>query len=229
MRLDYKEKDTIWLTNQYTLRKLIGILGIMLPVFLWLVIYLDTGHRAVLPSVSHYYFTRASGVFVLILGLMGIFLLVYKGHDPIDFYLSSIAGIAALFVIILPTDNLSPICCPGDPDKHTVTLLNENAARETIHFIAAAIFLLCLAIMSYFLFTRSNLPRHKRTREKKIKNILYRVCACIMVGAMLVVVAGIPSIGIINRDFYEAHHLTFWMEIAAVEMFGIAWLVKGKG
>jgi hypothetical protein len=228
LRLDYKTRNDIWLTNQYTLRTLIGILGVLLPVFLWIFLFIDAGSKEVLPSVSHYYYTRASSVFILILGLMGIFLLVYKGHDPIDFYISFIAGIAALLVILFPTDNLSAICCPGDPDKNAVTMLNKNPFRENFHFGAAGVFLCCLAVMAFFLFTRSNVAKAKRSKAKKAKNVLYRFCAIVMVLAMLVVLAGVEKIGIINRDFYEAKHLTFWMEVVAVEMFGIAWLVKGR-
>ena len=83
LKLNYKtEKDNIWLTSQDSLRKLIGISGIALPLLLLLVLWIDAGYTKPLFSISHYYFTRASGVFVIIVSLLAIFLLIYKGKEP---------------------------------------------------------------------------------------------------------------------------------------------------
>lgn len=88
-------------------------------------------------------------------------------------------------------------------------------------------FLSCLAYMSLFLFTRSNKPVKERGDNKKIRNRIYITCGLIMVLAILVVFVG-GFLGKIPEDIYNNNHLTFWMEIVAVEAFGFSWLVKGE-
>ena len=220
-----KEKDKIWLSEQKSLRKLVGVLGMLLPLLLYLFLYFASGHGRPLESVSHYYFTRSSVIFSVILSLLAIFLLLYKGKDPVDFVVSAAAGIFALCVLIFPTTNLAESCCDENA-AYAITFLKVNGdVRSTFHFISAGIFLACLAYMSIFLFTKSDKTVSERTREKKARNRIYRVCGVLMILAILVVVA--PA-SIIDPVFYKTNHLTFWMETLAVESFGFSWLVKGE-
>jgi hypothetical protein len=226
IKLDYRaHSNEIWLTQQDTLRKLIGVSGMLLPFLLWFFLYVDNGHETVLPSISHYYFTRVSGVFVIIVSLLAIFLLVYKGEDPIDFFLSSAAGVFALSLVLFPTGNLTETC-KDENFPYSVSILRASAFREKFHYLSAAIFLGCLAAMAGFLFTKSDKPPSKRGIMKKRRNRVFRVCAVVMALAMLTAFAG--YLRWIPEDFYDKHHLTYWMEAVAIEAFGISWLVKGE-
>ncbi len=224
LHLDYTNDNTIWLQKQDTLRKLVGISGMLLPVLLFVFLYVDSGFLNSLASLSHYYFTRVSSIFVIIVSLMAIFLIVYKGKDPIDFYLSFIAGIFALCVVLFPTDNLSAIC-NDENFPYAVSILRDNPARVSFHYLSAAIFLGCLAAMSLFLFTRSDKAPSRMGRMKKIRNSIYIFCGILMVLAMLVILAG--RFKLIDEDYYNQKHLTFWMEVIAIEAFGFSWLTKG--
>lgn len=226
LKLDYSDNnENIWLTEQKTLRKLIGFLGVLLPVLLFLVLLIDSGWHTPLYSISHYYFTRASGIFVIIVSLLGIFLLVYKGKEPIDFYISSTAGIFALALLLFPTNNISKIC--HDPDNlFSLTILNESSFRSGFHYVSAAIFLSCLAFMSIFLFTKSDKSPAQRGRPKRRRNRVYRTCGVIMIIAILVILANF--LGIISDEVFIKYHLTFWMEAIAVWSFGISWLTKAE-
>jgi formate hydrogenlyase subunit 3/multisubunit Na+/H+ antiporter MnhD subunit len=225
LHLDYAEKNTIWLSNQDTLRKLVGLLGVALPLLLYVFLYIDNGHAQPLYSISHYYLTRVGSIFVIIVSLMAIFLLIYKGMEAIDFYLSAAAGIFALTLILFPTDNITETCC--DPGmQYSVTHLHDSPFRVGLHYLSAAIFLFSLAMMSIFLFTRSNKTARQRTPEKRRRNRIYRTCGVIMLLAMLVIVAG--KLKWINPVYYSNHHFTFWMETIAIESFGVSWLIKGK-
>ncbi len=226
LNLDYSEKEKIGLTNQATLRKLVGILGVLLPILLFAGLYIDTGHHSPLPSISHYYFTRVNPVFVIVVSLMAIFLLIYKGKEPIDFFLSAAAGIFALCLVLFPTTNLEVACCDGTQETYAVAFLKVSKFRSLFHYISAAIFLLSLAGMSLFLFTRSDKPAAARTKNKKRRNLIYIACGVVMILSLLVVFAG--YLKIISPVFYDSHNLTFWMEAMAVESFGISWLVKGE-
>ncbi|WP_136666828.1 hypothetical protein [Flavobacterium sp. H122] len=224
LNVDFKEDDTLWLTNSITLRKLIGILGMALPLLLFLFLYIDNGMSNPLPSISHYYYTRVSSIFVSIMSILGIFLIVYKGKEPIDFFISSVAGFFAISVVCFPTSNLSGCCDPLKP--FSVMHLNVSPFRENFHYISAAIFLSCLTYMSLFLFTKSDKSPSNRGTKKTIRNRIYRVCGILMFVAILTIFAGFLKI--IPEDYYDEHNITFWMETLAVESFGFSWLIKGE-
>jgi hypothetical protein len=222
---DFSQKNELWLHSQDNLRKLVGILGMLLPLLLFVFLWVDMGYSRPLPSISHYYFTRVCGIFILIVGLLGFSLIVYKGWEKTDFLISFAAGIAALLLLLFPTDNLGTDC-NQDFSKAYVTILRTSSFRPGFHYACAAVFLGCLAYMSFFLFTKSDLPAGKRPARKVARNRVYRSCAVIMVIAMLVIVSGLA--GIIQEDWYTKHTVTFWMETAAVEAFGFSWMVKGR-
>ena len=226
LKLDFNvEKNNIWLTSQHSLRKLIGILGICLPIFIFLVLWIDAGYTSPLFSISHYYFTRASSVFVIIVSLLAIFLLIYKGKERVDFYFSSVAGLFALCLLIFPTDNISNKC--NDPNfLYSLTILPESKFRPVFHYISAAIFLSCLAYMSLFIFTKSDKSPELRGKNKRRRNRIFRTCGIIMVLALLVILAN--PLRIISNDTFVKYHLMFWMETISVESFGVAWLVKAE-
>lgn len=218
------KENNIWLTSSMTLRILVGALGMALPFLLYFFLLLDSSRTAPLESISHYYFTRVSGIFVAVISLMAVFLIIYKGPEPIDFILSTLAGICALVVVMFPTGNITNTC--SDPAYHySVTILKISSAREYVHYIAAGIFLASLAFMAIFIFTKTDKPKTTWSTPKKIRNLIYRVCGILMILAILVIFAG--ALGIIPEDTYNDHRLTYWMETVAVEGFGIAWFIKG--
>jgi formate hydrogenlyase subunit 3/multisubunit Na+/H+ antiporter MnhD subunit len=225
LRLDYNDGSEIWLSDQHTLRILIGILGMLLPLLVCAVLFVDTPWHSPLHSISHYYYTRAAGVFVIVISLLAIFLIIYKGKKPIDFWLSTVAGIFALCVVLFPTNNISA-GLPDQVNPYSVTLLKRSPFRETFHYVSAAIFLLSLAAMLAWVFTLSDKEKQQRGKEKRRRNRVYRVCALIMVLAVCVVFFG-GALKWIPGDVYESNAITFWMETVAVEFFGFAWMVKG--
>jgi hypothetical protein len=224
IRLDYASTGGLWLTRQSSLRKLVGILGMLMPVLLMGFLYLFSGHASPLDSISHYYYTRAGSVFTIIVSLLAIFLLIYKGEEPIDFILSSVAGVFALCVLLFPTTNISTVCCQLDK-PWSVTYLKDSSARVNFHFLSAALFLLSLAAMSFFLFTKSDKPVGERGTRKVLRNRIYRFCAVMMLAGVAVIAAN--ALGWISEEVFTRYHLTFWMETLAVEAFGFSWLVKG--
>jgi len=225
LHLDFEDETQLWLSKTASLRKFIGILGMALPFLLYGILYLHTGVEKPLESISHYYFTRVSGVFVSILSILGIFLIIYKGKEPVDFFVSLLAGVGILLVVFFPTSNLTTECCDINI-KHSVTHIETSSFRELLHYISAGVFLLCLAFMSIFLFTKSNKAPNNRTAQKIFRDRIYRVCGVIMCLAILIILAGF--LGWIDRAFYEDNKLTFWMETVAVESFGFSWLIKGE-
>jgi hypothetical protein len=223
---DYSTTGGLALKNQNTLRRLVGILGILLPLLVYLFLQLTSNFDLILPSISHYYFTRAASIFEIIVSLLAIFLLIYKGEKLVDYILSSVAGISALLMLIFPTSNLRGFNGTSKYDSIAVTFFHTSLFRPKFHYACAALFLLSLALMALFLFTKSSDSPSFRTRNKKIRNKIYRICGVAMLAALCVAFLGF--VNVIQPNFYDANNLTFWMEVVAVEAFGIAWMVKGE-
>ncbi|MFT3705953.1 MAG: hypothetical protein QM802_26540 [Agriterribacter sp.] len=221
---DYQSTGDIALQNQNTLRKMVGALGILLPLIVYLFLQITDDFDPVLPSISHYYFTRSSSFFEIIVSLLAVFLLIYKGEKFIDYILSSLAGLSALLMLIFPTSNLWGLM-QGKYDLVAVTCFKQSEFRPKFHYGCAAIFLICLALISLLLFTKSSQSPSHRTQRKKIRNWIYRGCAIIMFSALLVAFLGF--LGTIDEKYYDSHNMTFWMEVISVEAFGLSWMVKG--
>ena len=221
-----QDENDLLLTSSYTLRKAIGIMGMALPFLLFIFLYIFAGYTHPLDSISHYYFTRASGIFVAIISILAIFLIIYKGREPVDLIVSLIAGLAALLVVLFPTSNISDFCC-DTAKPFSVTIIEKNNFRVLFHYISAGIFLGCLSYMSIFIFTKSDKPITSRGARKINRNRIYRTCGITMIAAIFVMFIG-GYFKVIPPSIYDAHHITYWMETIAIEAFGFAWLVKGN-
>jgi F0F1-type ATP synthase assembly protein I len=214
------DKNQIWLTQQSTLRRVIGISGILLPLVLFVTIIFHAQYTKPLDSISAYYHTRAVSIYTLIIGLLGIFLIIYKGRNTkyqIDFHITSLAGTCAILALILPSNNITAEA-NTDLAQVVTSSLKDDKLRNTLHFVLSGIFLVCLAWISLFSFPKNN--NDKLINSKKLK-ALYKICGILMLVPLLVIILYAKA----NIDF-KINHTIYWMETVAVVIFGIAWLVK---
>ena len=221
-KIDFSKPEEIALTRQNTLRIVVGLLGIDLPVLLYLFLRLDTGYARPLESISHYYFTRVGGIFVIVVSLLAIFLMIYKGNNKLDFILSTLAGVCALLLVLFPTSNLD---LPPESRAVSVTKLKESDFRVGFHYVSAAIFLLSLAALSIFVFTQPDDPNHPGvlpTPQKRTRNVFFVGCGIVMVGALVIAFLQVFELEVFGES------TTFWMETVAVVSFGFSWLVKAQ-
>lgn len=182
------------------LRCFVGWLAILLPWIVALLLW------KIPPSISATYYTFEAGpVFMIILGLASGLLLYYDGYDKTDDILNTITGIFGFCICLFPTA------------PETLTLSRVGTFRvpvevsNWIHLIAAILFFVMLAYISCFQFTKTS---GNMTKQKKIRNIIYRVCAGGMLGAFLL---------LLLPDFYIK---TWLIETIALFFFGISWLTK---
>lgn len=191
------------------LRRAIGLIGSLLPIVLPLGYSITTGHWLLLPSVSSYYNTDMRNPFVGALCAVGVFLICYR-YQRWDDVFATLAGAFAIGVAFCP-----PV--PPNP---------SGLARTTgvLHVVFAASFLISMALMCWFLFTRSSVPPQERTATKNARNLIYRVCAILIV--LLTALAGASSLA--SQSFANAVHPLFWCEAVATFAFGFAWWVKGE-
>ena len=197
-----KESVTV---NTKRMRIMIGILGMLLP---WLVALITLSWPQ---SISiTYYSLFAVGTFMVVLGSAGILLINYKGYEKIDDITATIAGIFGILICLFPMTYLP------DPSIQTGVLHLRSDISNIFHCVSAFGFFATLAFMSFFLFTKTS---GEMTKQKKIKNIIYRVCGVGMLGSfILMLLQFIPG--------FNCYNLTWIVEAIALFFFGFSWIVK---
>ena len=188
------------------MRIMIGVLGMVLP---WLVALITLSWPE---SISiTYYSLFAVGTFMVVLGSAGILLINYKGYSLIDDITSTIAGVFGLFICLFPCSNIIE-----GQDINVGILHLPSFASNIIHTISAVIFFSTLAFMSFFLFTKSS---GELTKQKKIKNIIYRVCGIGMLASF--------SLFLLNLiPCFNCYNLVWIVEAISLFFFGLSWIVK---
>ncbi|MCA0396399.1 MAG: hypothetical protein LCH51_03285 [Bacteroidetes bacterium] len=222
LKIDFTKPDKIALENTKTLEITIGVLGMSLPLVLWLLILFQYGHPNPLLSISHYHFTRFGNLLDIIVSLLAIFLLIYKGEGDMAFYLSLIAGISAFGILLFPTDNL----CKANSNEYcwlSVTNLPNSCLRKNVHFLFAAVFLLSLAVMSIQCFTRTLDENNHFVKVPARQRYLHVTCGIVMIISCLLTFVLSKTL---PDKIYNSLHITFWGEVIALEAFGISWLAR---
>lgn len=223
-----KEQDNTLVFSYLGLRNLIGIAGMALPFALALFPKRTSDYYGFEPSISDYFYTSRGDILVVILSVLGVFLLAYKGYTKWERRLTYIAAIGALGVAFVPTRSKCDTC---DFSVHTQSGgVFGNLLGEGWHLAFAGTFLLCLAIISLKYFTRSNkstMHVEGKLTQKGKRNIVFKVCGWIMIGclAVLAIYFIINSISPVNLHGFP---IIFTFETIAVEAFGFAWLTKGE-
>ncbi len=206
------------------LRQWLGILGLALPVLVW--IFNGFTLKA---SISHFYYSSSSVFFTGFMLTFGIFLIFYPGRvdktDTIsDNWITTWGGIGAILTALIPTsfcaESKDPILITNELSNFcggeglTIQFVHNNSTLGTIHLVCAAVFLGLMGYMSFSRFTKGNTgPKMK---------LFYKFCA-IMVWLPLVIL-GIKFIFHKEWTPYDV----FILECVALGFFGFAWLVKGK-
>lgn len=92
------------------------------------------------------------------------------------------------------------------------------------HSLFAVAFFGLLAYMSICLFTLSD-PTKEKSKNKKRRNMIYRICGCIMILGLIGIIL---SVLVMSSDTRETTKIIFILETFMLEAFGISWLIKGK-
>lgn len=186
--------------NTKRLRCTIGWLGMILP---WLVVLLRWTFP---PSISSTYYTYEAGpVFMIILGSSSFLLFSYKGYDKSDDIINTFAGAFGLMICIFP--------CATSAYNMVGTFQLPVGISGIIHNVSAVGFFGCLAYNALFQFTKS-MSKEGMTRNKKVRNVIYRICGAGMIASFLL---------LLLPQFY----IQVWLvEAVALFFFGISWLTK---
>lgn len=218
------------LASYLTFRKGIGYLGMALPFVLGIGGFLlpEPGIRS---SISAYYHTPLGDVFVGTVFAIGVFLFAYKGYEPKDDHAGDFASFCAIGLALFYT-----VPDMGDPSRGIGPTLSPATADmieriiAAAHLVFAAGFFLTLAYFSICLFTKSV---GEKTRKKRQRNFVYRVCGYVMLLALALIalealVQYLELLSDATLRRIESLDPRFWLESLAVVAFGVSWSVKGE-
>ena len=200
------------------LRKWLGYLGMLLPIIV-LVLCIVFGEAAPLghlfpDSISAtYYFDSTITPFMIILGAAGILLMCYRGYTWVDDLINTLTGVFAWGICLFPCSNPEMYAAGMIPD-YVGTFQLPVVASGIIHNTCAVLFFVLLAYNCLFLFTKTS---GDMTRNKKIRNIIYRICGIGMVIALL---------AIVFVSVFSIYAGTWAVEAIALFFFGVAYLTK---
>ncbi len=191
--------------SHLTLRRVVGALGVLLPVLLAVGCPVLGSCTELQHSISAYYGTSMRNILVGVLFVIGWFLFAYKGYERKDDIAGDFACVFALGAALFPTTS-------------------GSTAIRTVHFLCAAALFLVLAYFSLCLFTKTK-KGVSSTPEKMNRNRIYVTSGVIML-------ACIASIALYHAFLKEtpvaAIKPVFWLESLALWAFGWSWFVKGE-
>ena len=196
-------------------RQLIGAIGLLMPLLLWLIAGLrpdGTPPWVLLSSISAYYYSGAVSVFAGMLVAMALFLFTYRGYaNPYYFRdrtAACIAGLAALLIALFPTEAPS--------ESHALAWWTPLTGA--IHLSAALVMFGSFVFFALWQFPISSVQKGEPLpRGKQVRNAIFRLCGVAIVASNLwAVYAGLHGMPI------------FWPETFALEFFAASWLLKGR-
>jgi len=197
------------------LRRLIGILGMALPLVCYLGGRLFAG-LPLGPSISSYYYTNAGDAFVGVLVGVAMFLATYRGYERLDDIVSTATGIMGLGIALFP-------CLNHAYEK--VGFFNLSVGLSNVmHSTSAGLFFLLLAVNSIFIFTMTD-DKARMTDNKKKRNVVYVVSGIVII--VCLVALGILQ-ALYSQEYLDGKTWVFFLETILLEAFGISWLVKGE-
>ncbi len=200
--------------SQQAHRRLIGILGLLLPLLLY--VFAGLRHTVGLPawtplnSISAYYYTGAVAIFVGVLFALALFLLTYPGYKGViaDRLLGLVGGTAAILVALFPTSAPDGLSAPTWWSPY----------MRTVHYLSAVVLFVAFILFAIWLFRKSNIPRRgDRPVEKRRRDDICLASGIIMIASVLWAASSMFT-----------HAPIFIPESIAIVAFAVSWLTKGE-
>lgn len=166
-------------------------------------------------SISATFFCNSNILMIGLLVAISVYFFSYKGYDIRDRICSIIEGISSLGIVCFPCNNIVDV-----PER--IGLFNlPNSISMKIHCTFAGILFITFGINLLFLFTLSSA---NPTKEKKVRNVIYRVCGIIIL--VFSVFQGVTST--MWKWYPNWYPNTLVNEFVMLLAFGIAYLVKSE-
>lgn len=211
------------LISYMLLRKLIGCLGITLPIILVIGAFFYNC-ETIQGSISDYYHTEMRNIFVGVLCAVALFMFAYKGYDRRDAIAGNLACVFALGVAFFPTSVDLTSVCTTDCAENCIHYANWI---KVVHYTSASLFFSVLIYFSLVLFCEPRNKKESLPQQKRRRNFVFRVCGYVMIFCVLFI-ALYHFVLMDNYPELKQLNLVFWFEVIALWAFGISWLTKGQ-
>lgn len=209
MRNNIEKNQYIWQ------RRVMGIMVLALAPLsvLFGLIGLDYNPNGWWYSISDTYYANSKMIMAFIISVSSFFFCTYAGYDWRDRVVNLMSGIGLLGLLLFPCHN-EGFAATGA----RVGLFNLPIELSgIIHTCFALLAFLGFFINEMFLFT---LGGNEISPGKKKRNIVYRICACTVIVACVLLVL---------EHFVTMPRNTVWIaELVVLTGCGVAWLVKGE-
>jgi hypothetical protein len=218
-----KESSNHLVFSYLTLRNLIGISGILLPIILYFTTRRGEVDKRIEPSISDYYYSSNGDVLVVLLSVLGVFLFTYKGYTWKEKTLTNIAAICAIGIGFTPTSTSSA----NSLSIHIANSTGPEWFGVPKHFIFAALFFASVAIMSLVFFPKTDStlkPIDGKKTQKAKRNGIFRFCGWTILACLL----SLFLYFIFTPAFIGDFPIIFVLETVAIWAFGVSWLTKGE-
>ncbi len=206
------------------LRRMIGLLGISLPITLVLFSLIPFFETGIQSSISGFYYTHLREIFTGILCGVGLFLICYKGNGnrvlwKNDNFLTNLAGLMAFGVAFFPTNDFvtKPVDCTHK--IYTIVPICEPWLGG-LHYAFAAVLFLSFSILAINVFTIGQKQDPGIPKSWMNENNIYRACGY----SILIFIVMVPIASRL-RLFKDS---TLVFEALSLFAFGTAWLIKGR-
>jgi len=213
------DKSRSLVISYLTLRKAIGILGMLLPVVLFTGYFLLGQDCSFPPSISHFYYTDLGNLLIGVLCGVSLFLFCYKGYDQGDKIAARTAALFAFLVAMFPTNFGS---YEGMQCSRLVN--GGNTVSNWIHYLSATILFSTFSFFCLVQFTKTD-KRGPLSAAKRMRNDIYVMCGWIIIGCIVC----IGLVSFIDPVYEQLKWIkpTFALEAIALFAFGFSWLIKG--
>lgn len=222
MSTEVKEEIEEKNTNKALLRhqqKMLGMLcGLLAPLAILFGLFGDNPDEWWY-SISATYYCSPKILMIGLLFTTFVYFMSYEGYnnDLRDNIIAKISGVAALGVIVFPTNTSFVLDIVPTGKVGLFNLPVETS--HIVHCASAAFLFVSFAIMILFQFTQSN---GNPTPEKKKRNILYKICGLTIIFFMAFQVATV-----VLDDIFP-NWLTMINEATMLTAFAVAWLCKAE-
>lgn len=202
------------------LRLLVGLVGLALPPLLWLADRTGSAEPWLRKSLSAYYYSAGSDLFVAGICVIGGFLITYTvARYWLENRASTIAGAAAILVALCPT---SP---EGDDVVTPLQAFIGVELLKAVHVVAAVVFIGLLVVISHFFGVREG-KRQQRGRSPLFWRRFHHSCRNVIVGA-IVFICVVKFFDLSDNLGWFGERYVWFGEVAAIYGFAVSWLAKG--
>jgi hypothetical protein len=212
----------LYLRSYLLMRAIIGFIGVSLPIVLIVGDnLLDRGAPTVRGALSDYYYSGLRDFFVGSLFAAAVFLITYKVFErSLSNVLTVVAGLAAFALALFPTHRPEGVTTALTPIQD---LLGESAASK-VHFTSSAIFIVSLAVISFFF----GLQEGRRTQQRagRRARMSPRFWRWFHWAAAAIILLAVTFILVTDKTRLTPYSRLIG-EVTAVVAFGLSWLVKG--